>query len=391
MQNVINIATNILKIHPRNTEFFDDIKGQEYDSFKKSIQESGVVSPILVSPDMIIISGHQRVKACRDLGIKLVPVIIREDLTDDDEVLKILLTANFGRKENGEAKQRKIAAEYVKLCGLKNGEQLRHNGRALPMREIAQQLGTSERNLQRAIRIENNLTDSMKELLDTGVITKTLASDTVSSLSVEEQEELVKSLDITKKITQKQIQQYIDKIKQLESQPPKTIEKVIDNTDTTLLLKNKKLSEDLEKLKRDNENLSSTNRILDASKKTTENISESYKKLSEEYKKQSEEYMNVKSKIIDMGLEPDGEYNLYSAASEIAKLTKEIEIMLVDKLAPTRYKNFMIAVKSSDILRKNFRNTLDMVNDWYVTMIDYMNDSNKETNNYNNVVDMEEK
>ena len=35
MQNVINIATNILKIHPRNTEFFDDIKGQEYDSFKK--------------------------------------------------------------------------------------------------------------------------------------------------------------------------------------------------------------------------------------------------------------------------------------------------------------------------------------------------------------------
>lgn len=36
-------------------------------------------------------------------------------------------------------------------------------------------------------RIERNLTDSMKELLDTGVITKTLASDTITSLSEKEQ------------------------------------------------------------------------------------------------------------------------------------------------------------------------------------------------------------
>ena len=32
----------------------------------------------------------------------------------------------------------------------------------------------SKRNLQRALRIERNLTDSMKELLDTGEITKTI-------------------------------------------------------------------------------------------------------------------------------------------------------------------------------------------------------------------------
>ena len=36
----------------------------------------------------------------------------------------------------------------------------------------------SKCNLQRALRIERNLTDSMKELLDTGEITKTFALDT---------------------------------------------------------------------------------------------------------------------------------------------------------------------------------------------------------------------
>lgn len=44
----------------------------------------------------------------------------------------------------------------------------------------------STTNLKRALRIERNLTDSMKKLLDTGEITKTFASDTIASLSEKE-------------------------------------------------------------------------------------------------------------------------------------------------------------------------------------------------------------
>ena len=39
----------------------------------------------------------------------------------------------------------------------------------------------STTNLKRALRIERNFTESMKELLDTGEITKTLAADTIAS------------------------------------------------------------------------------------------------------------------------------------------------------------------------------------------------------------------
>jgi len=48
--------------------------------------------------------------------------------------------------------------------------------------EIAKELNMSTTNLKRVLRIERNLTDSMKELLDTGEITKTFASDTIASL-----------------------------------------------------------------------------------------------------------------------------------------------------------------------------------------------------------------
>jgi len=96
LKEIINVSTDVLKVHPRNTEFFDDISGEEYIRFKKSIQEDGILSPILVSPDMTVISGHQRLKACKDLGIKLVPIMIREDLTDENDKLKVLLVANLG-------------------------------------------------------------------------------------------------------------------------------------------------------------------------------------------------------------------------------------------------------------------------------------------------------
>lgn len=78
--------------------------------------------------------------------------------------------------KNDEAKQRKVAVEYVKLCGYKpNGDRKAEcqNGTRLSLDEIASQLGTSKRNLQRALTIERNLTESMKQLLDDGVISKT--------------------------------------------------------------------------------------------------------------------------------------------------------------------------------------------------------------------------
>ena len=209
-KEITNVSIDVLKVHPRNTEFFDDISGEEYERFKNSIREEGIISEIIVAPDMTIISGHQRYKAAKDLSIKIVPVRIREDLIDEDKKLKTLLAANFGRNKNNESKQRKVALEYVKLCGYKNGEigngrkKDSHNEKPkLTLDEIARQLGTTKANLTRALSIERNLTEPMKQLLDDGVISKTIAADLISSLSESEQEELISKLDVTQKYTQK--------------------------------------------------------------------------------------------------------------------------------------------------------------------------------------------
>ena len=74
---------------------------------------------------------------------------------------------DFGRRKNDPAKDRKALETYVTLRGYSNGGDRQaqcQNGTLLSLDEIAKELNMSKRNLQRALRIERNLTDLMKEL-----------------------------------------------------------------------------------------------------------------------------------------------------------------------------------------------------------------------------------
>ena len=338
---VQNIAVDVLKVHPRNQEFFDDISGQDYENFKKSIQEEGIISEIIVAPDMTIISGHQRYKAAKDLGMKMVPIRIREDLIDEDKKLKVLLAANFGRTKNDEAKQRKVAVEYVRLCGYENGEmgngrkKEAHNGlpTKLTLDEIAHQLGTSKTNLKRALSIERNLTDSMKELLDTGIISKTLAADTIASLSPQEQEELISSLDTTKRITQKEMQKYIDEVKESK----------------------KRLESQVAELR-------SEKSVLETKVRINEENAERYEKL------QSDINFLTKKKT-DLGRQ-------INSATELADLTVKLQKLLEEELAPIKFKRCMEELDSSDVCVENLLDIITKIDNWSSEMKNIVNKKN---------------
>ena len=286
------VSVDVLKVHPQNTEFFDDISGHDYEDFKKSIQEDGIISDIIVAPDMTIVSGHQRYKAAKELGIKMVPVQIREDLIDDDKKLRVLLAANFGRKKNSEAKKRKIAVEYVKLCGYKHGGDRSARGQHGPLTtdEIATQLGISETTLKRALRIENKLTDSMKQILDEGVISQTVASDVIASLTPEEQEQLIASLPVTEKLTQKKVQEEIDKMKSNAPAPEVKEVQVVPEDYETLKKDNVKLQKDNEKLK------NTTNEVVNL-REEVENYKKDYHTMKRINDEQNTKITELKSEI----------------------------------------------------------------------------------------------
>lgn len=360
MSQQINIS--VLKPHPKNNEFFDDLNGEEFERLKNSIKDEKIYTDILVSPDMTIISGHQRIRAAKELGMTLVPIKIDEDLQDEKSKLRALISNNFGRRKNNPAKDRKALATYVELKGYGYGgnRSSRDQSGLLNLDEIAKELNISKTNLKRALRIERNLTDSMKELLDSGEITKTFASDTIASLSEEEQEELISKLDVTKKYTQKQIQQYLDK--------NKSSSKDDDN----------ELKQQIKKLEKEKSDIELLNQTLKSSKEATENLMEAYKK-------ESEEYTKIKDEIARLNLQPNGDYNVLDIAKDISILANEIENLLATRLSPIRYSKIFPVIQSNDALKRNLENIIYVVNDWCKSMSNAIGiDLNK------NIIDMEE-
>lgn len=100
--------------------------------------------------------------------------LIDTGIVTKDTAIAIMwnLYNNFGRHKNDPSKDGKTLVTYVSLKGYKHGEiggghQRCQNGTSgFVLDEIAKELNMSKRNLQRALRVERNLTDSMKELLD---------------------------------------------------------------------------------------------------------------------------------------------------------------------------------------------------------------------------------
>jgi ParB/RepB/Spo0J family partition protein len=59
------------------------LNDEAVDVVAKSIKEFGFKVPVIIDANNVIVAGHTRVKACKRLGIKEVPCIVADDLTDD--------------------------------------------------------------------------------------------------------------------------------------------------------------------------------------------------------------------------------------------------------------------------------------------------------------------
>jgi hypothetical protein len=80
-----NVKLSEIKSNPNNPRI---IKDDKFKKLVKSIQEFPKmleIRPIVVNADMIVLGGNMRLKACKEAGLKEVPVIFADDLTEDEQ------------------------------------------------------------------------------------------------------------------------------------------------------------------------------------------------------------------------------------------------------------------------------------------------------------------
>lgn len=77
--NIREISTARLREYennPRNNDL-------AVEKVKYSIERFGFLFPVVVDMNYVIVAGHTRVRACREMGIQSVPCIIADELTDE--------------------------------------------------------------------------------------------------------------------------------------------------------------------------------------------------------------------------------------------------------------------------------------------------------------------
>ena len=73
-----------VKVNPNNPRLIKDDKFKKLVQSVKDFPEMLNIRPIVVNKDMIILGGNMRYKACKEAGLKEVPIIIT-DLTEEQQ------------------------------------------------------------------------------------------------------------------------------------------------------------------------------------------------------------------------------------------------------------------------------------------------------------------
>jgi len=96
------IPVSQLREHPQNRKYFSDIESVSksfWKEFKANIENIGIIEALVVNQDsMEVVSGNQRLKAARELGIETVPCILCKSTDPEDEIRK-MISANVMRRE----------------------------------------------------------------------------------------------------------------------------------------------------------------------------------------------------------------------------------------------------------------------------------------------------
>lgn len=200
LKSAVNIPLE--KIRPFEGHPYKVIDNEEMNALIESIQEQGILSPLIVRPlentedEYELISGHRRLRAAQKAGAKNVPVFIYA--VSRDEAAIMLVDSNLHREHilpSEKARAYKLKMDAMKRSAgrpIKNSSQLATNYDTAT--EIGKDLGESRDQVFRYIRL-NNLIPELLELVDEGRIALTPAVE-LSYLTEEQQYSLLGTIEV---------------------------------------------------------------------------------------------------------------------------------------------------------------------------------------------------
>lgn len=146
------IKISDLHSHPLQSATYGDLPEAEFVALKEDIARRGVRTPIEVTKSGLIVDGHQRVRACRELGITEIDAVIREE-DDSFDVDESFVLANLIRRQLDPVAKAKALQTLVEI-ERRRGHSTDEQGNDL-RDQIAKRLGStfSGRTIDRLLQL----------------------------------------------------------------------------------------------------------------------------------------------------------------------------------------------------------------------------------------------
>jgi ParB-like chromosome segregation protein Spo0J len=106
-----------VKLNPNNPRLIKDDKFKKLVQSIKDFPEMLNIRPIVVNQDMIILGGNMRYKACKEAGLKEIP-IIKTDLTEDQQREFLIKDNTSGGEWDWEVLANEWDSEQLEAWGL---------------------------------------------------------------------------------------------------------------------------------------------------------------------------------------------------------------------------------------------------------------------------------
>ena len=125
-QNISKGTANVEidRLVPFKNHPFKLYEGERLSDMVESIKANGIITPVIVRPideeSYEILSGHNRIEAAKAAGLETVPVIIRNDLSDDEALLVVTETNLCQRSFSDLSHSERAAALAVHHGAIKN-------------------------------------------------------------------------------------------------------------------------------------------------------------------------------------------------------------------------------------------------------------------------------
>ena len=83
--NIYQVKIGEVKTNPNNPRIIKDDKFKKLVKSIKEFPQMLELRPIVVNAEMIVLGGNMRLKACKEAGLKEVPIIMADELTEEQQ------------------------------------------------------------------------------------------------------------------------------------------------------------------------------------------------------------------------------------------------------------------------------------------------------------------